>query len=265
MDTPAYSPDVHRALAKHLDDAMREGREVERLTVAYPNLNLGDAYLIEDEGVRLREARGERVIGLKMGLTSRAKREQMSLNAAIYGVLTDEMRVAGTFSLKGAIHPKIEPELAFRVAAPLSGKIDRAEALRAVDLVYPALEILDSRFVGFKYFSLPDVVADNCSSSRFVLGEGVAPPSDPDALAHLELRMEAEGAPVQAALASEVSGNPLQSIVELCQILAERGRALPAGSIVLAGAATQAVPLAKDMTVKLGIEHLGVMEVRVLE
>ncbi len=115
------------------------------------------------------------------------------------------------------------------------------------------MEILDSRFVGFKYFSLPDVVADNSSSWMFVMDEqGVSPATlTVEALATIELDMRVNGVTAQKASAAEISGNPLMSIVQLCQILHQRGKTLPAGSIVLAGAATQAVQLEKGMHVSL--------------
>src|SRR5262244_833720 len=110
--------DIER-LAGHLDDARRHGREVERLTLEAPDLDLAQAYRVMDAGIAMRLDQGEKVIGLKMGLTSEAKRRQMSLEAPIYGVLTDAMVVRGTFHLQGTLHPKIEPEIAFRFARGL--------------------------------------------------------------------------------------------------------------------------------------------------
>src|SRR5215831_10965385 len=220
--------DIER-LAGHLDDARRHGQEVERLTLEAPDLDLPQAYRVMDAGIALRVARGERVIGLKMGLTSEAKRRQMSLDAPIYGVLTDAMVVQGTFHLRGSLHPKIEPEIAFRFARGLQGSPDRAGVLAACSGVGPALEILDSRYRDFRYFSLPDVVADNASSSHVVLPERWVPVKDIDLL----------------------------SVVQLCALLDGRGRALPPRSVVLAGAATVAEQLQAGMEVRLDVERLG--------
>jgi 2-keto-4-pentenoate hydratase len=164
-------------LARHLDDARRQGREVERLTLQAPDLTLAQAYQVMDAGIALRTGRGERVVGLKMGLTSEAKRKQMDLDSPIYGVLTDRMVVEGTFRLAGSLHPKIEPEIAFRFDQGLRGRPDRGEVLALCSGVGPALEILDSRYRDFKYFSLPDVVADNASSSHLVLPARWVPPA----------------------------------------------------------------------------------------
>lgn len=249
-------------LALGLDSALREAREIERLTSKVPSLNLADAYRVQDELIRFRSERDEKYIGMKMGFTSQAKREQMGLHDPIYGILMDQMQVkGGVFHLKGTIHPKIEPEIAFFVRDELRGRVTADQALAACSGVCAAMEILDSRFLNFKYFSLPDVVADNCSSSHFVLSDTMHDPRKID-VGNLDMVMEINGQPAQSAKSSAISGHPVQSIVQLCEILDSRGLALPAGSIVLAGAATQAVMLEDGQRVKLTVEKLGTVEIR---
>lgn len=258
------SPSPHDTLARLLDDARLQAREVPPLTRQHPDLSLRDAYAIQAEGIRLRLARGERQVGLKMGLTSEAKRRQMNLDSPVYGVLTDRMEVPanGVFRLAGSLHPKIEPEIAFRISRELRGTITREQALEACASVFAAMEILDSRYVDFKYFSLPDVVADNSSSSMFVLGTQEHPPHGLD-LRSLQMVMEVNGERVQAARSDAISGDPVQSVVQLCALLAERGEALPAGSVVLAGAATAAHMLKAGDRVRLTVEGLGEVAVSV--
>jgi 2-oxo-3-hexenedioate decarboxylase len=255
---------LHAELARLLDEARLEAREIAPLTRQHPDLTLRDAYAIQAEGIRLRAARGERVVGLKMGLTSEAKRRQMNLDSPVYGVLTDRMRVPanGTLRLQGAIHPKIEPELAFRTSRELRGRITREQALDACASVFAAMEILDSRFRDFKYFSLPDVVADNSSSSLFVLATTERPPRELDLL-HLQLVMEVNGERVQAARSDAISGDPVLSLIQLCELLEQRGESLPAGSIVLAGAATAAHMLEAGDRVRLTVDGLGEVAVSV--
>jgi len=161
--------------ARELDEALLGRREIAPLTKSRGPFDLPDAYRVQERGIALRLGRGEKIVGYKMGLTSAAKRIQMSLDLPIYGVLTDEMRAGTALKAADGVHPKIEPEIAFVTSRDLSGRISRAQAYEALQGVAPALEVLDSRFVGFKYFSLPDVVADNCSSWRFVIG-AVQPP-----------------------------------------------------------------------------------------
>ena len=245
------------ALARELDEARLARREIPPLTKAHGDFDLAKAYDVQRAGLSLRLGRGERVIGFKMGLTSAAKRAQMNLGAPIYGYLSDAMQVRGSLRVGDGIHPKIEPEIAFLTARELRGAVTRDEALAACGQVMPALEILDSRFVGFKYFSLPDVVADNCSSFCFVLGEPMAPRE----LAGLRMTLRVDGNVVQEADSNAISGHPVESLVQLCAMLAAHGEVLPAGSIVLAGAATVAVPLQAGMRIELAVEHLGVVGV----
>jgi 2-oxo-3-hexenedioate decarboxylase len=251
-----------KALARRLDDARRGTREVERLTLEFPDLSLEQAYSVMDEGIALRGGRGERVVGLKMGLTSEAKRQQMGLGAPIYGVLTDVMRVEGTFRMAGTLHPKIEPEIAFHFARGLEGRPGRANVLAACTGVCAALEILDSRYRDFKYFSLPDVVADNASSSHFLLAEEWSPVAGL-CLADVEMAMSVDGAVRQRAKGSAISGDPVLSVVQLCELLAGRGRSLPPGSFVLAGAATVAEPLRPGQSVSLTVGALPSVRVRI--
>jgi len=252
----------HAALAQDLDLALREAREVGRLSTEHKDFTLSDAYQIQEAGIRLREARGEKRVGLKLGFTSEAKRQQMGLGLPIYGWITDRMRIlnGGGVPLKGSIHPKIEPEIAFITSRELRGRVSRDEALAACSGVCAAMEILDSRFVGFKYFSLEDVVADNCSSSMFVLSDDILRPDQID-LSDLEMVMEVNGVVSQSARSHAISGHPAQSLVQLCEMLDGHGLALPAGSIVMAGAATQAVALEPGMKVRARVEKLGEVSV----
>jgi 2-oxo-3-hexenedioate decarboxylase len=245
-------------LAIHLDHALLERREIERLTLNHPDLTLEDAYQIQEKGVQFRISRGERIVGYKMGLTSKAKQEQMNLRSPIYGVLTDRMQLnsGGCFSLKNSIHPKIEPEIAFLIDRDIHHPLNPTEAIEACSGVFAALEILDSRYMNFKYFSLPDVVADNSSSAYFILSEMKKPIQELD-LPQLDMVMKVNGEVAQRSLSNSISGNPIYSVVQLSEILYSRGRSIPAGSIVLAGAATQAVQLTSGDRVELIVDQLG--------
>lgn len=257
-------PEQINTLARQLDSVRLEKRSVERLTLEHPALSLEQAYAIQEAGIALRHARGERTVGLKMGLTSEAKRQQMGLDSPVFGELTDAMQVKdrGVFRLGGSIHPKIEPEIAFEIGRPLSGKVSLEEAAAACTRAFAAMEILDSRYRDFKYFSLPDVVADNSSSSHFVVAaEGR--PLQGLSLESLPIVMEVNGETKQTAVGSAISGHPLRSVVQLCELLAQRGRSLPAGSIVLAGAATVAEVLKPGDRVRTTIGGLGSVEVSV--
>lgn len=216
-----------------------------------------EAYEIQELQSKKQLANNEIQVGWKMGLTSEAKRRQMNLDSPLYGYLTDKMQIpdGGVFDLQGSIHPKIEPEIAFLINADLSGKITREQALNACGGVASALEILDSRYTEFKYFSMEDVIADNSSSSHFVVGSWVQDFKKIDLL-NLQMQMSVDGKVAQTGISKDISGDPLQSVVELCSLLAERGQTLKKGSIVLAGAATAAEMLKPGMKINLQVDSL---------
>lgn len=258
------------ALARILYEAKRDAKAVERLTLIAPSLTLDESYQVQDQGIVFRIFENERPIGFKMGFTSQAKREQMNLGSPIYGVLTDRMEIKSkegsqetpVYSLNDQIHPKIEPEIAFYVEKEMRFPITQEEALSSCSGVSAAMEILDSRFLHFKYFSLPDVVADNCSSSHFVLSKKAVNPLEVD-IGNLEMVMSINGQIAQTASSSAISGHPGNSLVQLCELLAKRGRSVPAGSIILAGAATQAVALEPGMKVQLTVQNLGEVSIEI--
>ncbi|HZM83356.1 MAG TPA: fumarylacetoacetate hydrolase family protein [Candidatus Limnocylindrales bacterium] len=214
---------------------------------AIPQLNLGDvqtAYEVQAELLARRIERGERLAGVKMGLTSKAKMAQVGVDQVIRGWLTDAMRVpdGGSVSLDRFIHPRIEPEVAFLV---------RDGAIAAVA---PALEIIDSRYADFK-FTLPDVIADNCSAAAYVIGPWSAMPSNVD---NVGVLLEVDGAVVQVGSTAAILGDPRRAFDQGATMVGE----LMDGWVFLAGAATAAVPLSPGSFVRAVVEGLGSASVR---
>jgi 2-oxo-3-hexenedioate decarboxylase len=253
-------------IAKTLHDARLSSRSLPQFSKDLPDFPRADAYSIQEEGIRLRKTAGEKVIGLKMGLTSEGKRKQMNLDAPLYGVLTDKMKVenGGTFHLKGSIHPKIEPEVAFFIKSELKGSVSREDVLNATESVCAALEILDSRYDGFKYFSMEDVISDNSSSSHYILGPKFTDFRKID-LRNLGMRMLVNGETKMEGNSREISDDPVVSVIQLAELLALRGQSIPAGTFVLAGAATAAIALEPGMTVSLEVESLPHLSVLIKE
>lgn len=212
------------------------------------------AYQIQKMGVDHRVQRSELRIGYKMGLTSEGKRKQMNLDSPLYGELTNKMQLvhSSIFSIDSLIHPKIEPEIAFKVNKTINGPISWQEAVDSISHFCATMEILDSRYDQFKYFSMEDVIADNSSSSHFVCGPWVEFKS-PEQLKNLRLEMYVNDTLVQAGDAKEISGDPILSLVQLCGLLSDNNRKLEAGSLVLAGAATAAVEMKDNQKVELKI------------
>ena len=251
-------------IAITLHEARLNARPITQLSKQNITLTRAEAYQVQEAGMSLRESSGEKRVGLKMGLTSEGKRKQMNLDSPLYGELTDRMKIdsIGRVDLSGSIHSKIEPEIAFMTGFDLEGDVSREQVINATQAVCACLEILDSRYDQFKYFSMEDVIADNSSSSHFVTGPWVNDFKNID-LRNLNMKMSVNGELVHQALSSEISGDPVVSVIELCRLLKLQGRKLPAGSIVLAGAATAAVPLHQGMIVKLEIDSLPELQVGV--
>ncbi len=253
------------SLAARLDDATLQAHRVPMLSASGETFSEDEAYRIQRAGVARRESRGERLVGMKMGLTSRAKIKQMGVAMPIYGHLTDAMVVAdgGSLSLARLSHPRVEPEVAFILGRDLQGAVTPQQAWEAVAWVCPALEILDSRYENFK-FNLVDVIADNASSSHFVVGTGV-PARDGVPLECAGLVMEIDGAVVQTGSTAAVYDHPVRSLMLQAAMLARHGGALRAGQVVLTGGATEAVPLSPGRWVRVTVEGLGEASFRTTE
>lgn len=248
------------ALAALVDDAAREAREIDQLSLTHP-LTVEQAYAIQQAAIERRLRRGEVRVGLKMGLTSRAKMIQVGVDEVIWGRLTDAMRLEdnGVLAMERYVHPRIEPEIAFLLKAPLSGDISPAEAMVAVAAVAPAMEVIDSRYRNFK-FSLTDVIADNASSSSFVIGAWNDPGID---LANLGMVLEIDGRPRQIGSSAAILGHPARALAAASRLAARAGETLQAGWIVMAGAATEAVALQPGMHIRNVVEHLGAVSLTV--
>ncbi|PVX73210.1 2-keto-4-pentenoate hydratase [Paraburkholderia unamae] len=245
---------LNQQIAVQLDDAARHAHEVEQFD---PNgaLSLDDAYAIQRASIARRLARGERRVGVKMGFTSRAKMVQMGLSDVIWGRLTSAMQVEENTAISHAnyVHPRVEPEIAFILKRGLNGDETGPAALAAVEAIAPALEIIDSRYRDFR-FSLPEVIADNASSSGFVIGAWCDPRTD---FSNLGLVLSIDGRPVQVGSTAALLGHPLRSLVAAARLAAAAGEPLQAGDVVMAGGATSAEWLRPGQYVSVEMERLG--------
>lgn len=250
------------SFAQTLDDAARYARELSQIDPD-SKLTMEDAYAIQKRSIGLRLERGESRVGVKMGFTSRAKMIQMGLSDLVWGRLTDRMQEeeGGNVEFGRYVHPRVEPEIAFLLKKPLAGLVTPAAALAAVEAIAPALEIIDSRYKDFK-FTLPEVVADNCSSSGFVVGPWCDPRTD---FSNLGLVMSIDGRPVQIGSTASLLGHPLRSLVAAARVSAAAGEPLQAGWIVMAGGATPAEWIRPGQYVSLEMQHLATTSFHVKE
>ncbi|WP_321393600.1 2-keto-4-pentenoate hydratase [Emcibacter sp.] len=243
------------AVARIVDDAARTATAIPQLSETGHDLTLEQAYEVQALSLQRRYDRGEVQVGVKMGFTSRAKMIQMGLDEMIWGRLTDVMLVedGGEIDLAHYVHPRVEPEVCFLLKEPLEGIVSPARALQAVGAVAPALEIIDSRYENFK-FNLPDVVADNSSTSSYVLGSWCSPDMD---FSNLGMAMCFDGKPVQMGSTAAILGNPARALAGASKLVAEAGGRLEAGWVVMAGGATAAEALKPGMNVRLEAEKMG--------
>ncbi|WP_207841219.1 2-keto-4-pentenoate hydratase [Williamsia soli] len=186
----------------------------------------------------------------------------MGVATPVVGFLTDTMMVdpeSAQNELRQWTQPKIEPEIAFTTAHPIDEPISLDDVTRFVETVCVAAEIVDSRYTGYRS-GLADVIGDNTSAAGVVLGTPYRL-GDVGDLATLRCSVKVNGAVVHQAHGSAIFGNPLRSLVLLSEHLARCGDVLPAGSVVLAGAVTDAVPLEPTCQYRLSIDGLGEVSV----
>jgi 2-oxo-3-hexenedioate decarboxylase len=253
-------------LAEHLENAELNCIEVTKITDDYPDITWDEALDVQWEIRRRKEARGNKVVGLKMGLTSMAKMRQMGVETPCYGFLADYFSVpdGGEIKISELIHPKVEAEVAFVTKKELSGPgCHIGDVLAATDFIVPAVEIIDSRYKDFK-FDLKSVIADNSSSSRFVTGGRMRPVEDLD-LQTLGVVMEINGEVVELGAGAAILGHPAAAVAMLANMLAERGEVIPAGSFIMAGAITAATAVKAGDNVTVRYQDLGTLSMRFVD
>ncbi|PRB75015.1 2-oxo-3-hexenedioate decarboxylase [Pseudomonas sp. MYb185] len=251
------------ALAEHIEAAELEAFEIPKVTGQYPDMTFADAYDVQWEIRRRKEARGNKTIGLKMGLTSWAKMAQMGVEVPIYGFLSDYFSVpdGGVVDTSKLIHPKIEAEIAFVTKAPLKGPgCHIGDVLAATDFIIPAVEVIDSRYQNFQ-FDMISVVADNASSTRFITGGQMANAADVD-LRTLGVVVERNGEIVEVGAGAAVLGHPASSVAMLANLLAERDQYIPAGTFIMTGGITAAIAVKPGDNITVRYQGLGSISAR---
>lgn len=251
------------ALAAHLESAELEARDVTKITDDYPAMDWADAYDIQDEIRRRKEARGHRTVGLKAGLTSFAKMKQMGVDTPCFGFVSDYMARpdGGEIRMDELIHPKVEAEICLVTKAPLKGPGCHVGAvLAATDFVVPAVEIIDSRYRDFK-FDLKSVIADNTSASRFVVGGRARRVDDLD-LRTLGVVLEKNGRIVAMAAGAAVLGHPAAAVAMMANHLGARGQEIPAGSFIVTGGVTEAIAVSAGDAISVRFQNLGTVSMR---
>ena len=224
-------------LAIHLETAELEARDVLKITDEYPQMDWEDAYAIQDAIRARKEARGNKTVGLKAGLTSFAKMKQMGVDVPVFGFVSDYMSCpdGGEIKTSELIHPKVEAEICVVTKAPLKGPGCHVGAvMAAIDFVLPAVEIIDSR-------------------SRYV--------EELD-LRTLGVVLEKNGQVVAMAAGAAVLGHPAAAIAMMANHLGARGQEIPAGTFIMTGGVTEAIPVAAGDSVNVRFQDLGSVSMR---
>jgi 2-oxo-3-hexenedioate decarboxylase len=235
--------EILKQITDYLVAAEVEKREVVKVTTNIkPDLTVEEAYQVQELLVQQKMDEGRKIVGPKMGLTSKAKWDQMGVSEPIYGYVFDYMLVDSGGVVPFQIHPKVEAEIAFLIGEDIEGPgVTGAQVLAKTEYVLPALEIIDSRYENFN-FTLTDVIADNASTSRVVFGNTLKKPS--------ELELELVGATLsingqlkELGAGAAVLGHPANAIAVLANMLARKGQKIKKGDLIMSGALTSAVLL----------------------
>ncbi|MFC7435914.1 2-oxo-hept-4-ene-1,7-dioate hydratase [Hydrogenophaga bisanensis] len=243
-------------LAAELQRSQQTRTQVEHFSKRHPGMTIEDGYRIGRAWVELEKAAGKKVIGHKIGLTSRAMQISSQIDEPDYGTLLDDMLYVANagevleIPVKNFIAPRVEVELAFVLKAPLAGpNVTVEDVLAATDYITPAIEIIDARIEQFDRHTkmmrkVFDTISDNAANAGIVIGAGdpafkADPRSTNRPWCGAILRLN--GAVEETGLAAGVQGDPAIGIAWLANKLAPWGETLQAGEIVLAGSFTRPV------------------------
>jgi 2-keto-4-pentenoate hydratase len=250
--------------ARSLRDATRTGECVAPLRLTWPDITADDAYAIQQINVHWQLASHRRIVGCKIGLTAKAVQAQLGVDQPDFGMLLDDMSYGDGESIPFAKlqQPKVEAEIAFVLGRDLDApNPSHAEVMQAIDHALPALEIVGSRVANWN-IRFVDTVADNASSSAFVLG------TTPRSVSSLDLRlcgmvMHRRGEPVSTGAGAACLGNPINAVVWLARTMASRGQPLRAGQVVLSGALGPMVPIQPGDAFDAKIHGLGSVKIHI--
>lgn len=229
-----------KSIVDTLYDAQLGVYDISKVTDTHGAFDIPEAYRLQEELVEKFMTDGRRIIGYKLGLTSREKMMQMGVESPIHGVLFDDMYLEdGAIHYDRLIHPKAEPEVAVKFIEDVLPGASDDELKAAIGFIAPAIDIIDSRFKDFK-FTMADVVADNCSAAQFAVGEWIPYNPDETDIDNIKAALYIGDECASEGISSAVLGSPVTALMEFKDSLAGSGIAIKRGQIVLTGAITAA-------------------------
>jgi 2-keto-4-pentenoate hydratase len=251
------------SISRDLYRAERDRRTLRPITETYPEIDIDTAYKIQLGLIQLKDADGEKIVGKKIGLTSKAMQKMLNVDQPDYGHIFDKMVLQDgvVFRVAELIQPKIEPEIAFILDREIKGPgVTPMQVLAATRFVVPALEIIDSRIEGWK-IKLCDTIADNASSARVVLGSSPKRVDERD-LKLVGMILEKNGDIVQTGAGGAVLGHPAVAVAWLANAVGRFGVSLNAGDIIMPGALCGAVDVGAGDLLQASFDGLGTVSVR---
>jgi 2-oxo-hept-3-ene-1,7-dioate hydratase len=256
--------DAIMTAARALDEAERTRQQIRMLTLQHPGMDMADAYAIQKAWLELKLSRGRRIVGHKIGFTSKAMQTAVGINEPDSGFLLDDMvfRDGGEIAADRFIGARVEAELAFILARALTGpNCTIYDVLSATDFVTPALEILDTRVFRVdpdtgKTRTVRDTISDNAADAGIVLGGRPFRPLDVD-LRWIGAICAKNGQIEETGLAAGVLNHPATGVAWLANRMAANGEALQAGQIVLAGSFIRPIEVGEGETISADYGAFG--------
>ncbi|MEM9014781.1 MAG: fumarylacetoacetate hydrolase family protein [Pseudomonadota bacterium] len=251
------------ALGEELHQALLSRKTIAPLTERYSELTVDDSYAISRAFLERRlAASGERLVGKKIGVTSKPVQDMLNVHQPDFGFLTDAMFVKnGDIEMDGLIQPRAEAEIAFRLKKALKGPgVTPEMVIDATQSVIPCFEIVDSRIADWR-IKIQDTVADNASCGVFALGDHEVDPRDLD-LPALKVVVKKNGEFLSEGFGAAVQGAPQAAVAWLANTLGGYGIPFEAGEIILSGSLVPLEPVAAGDEMSMSIDGLGDCAVR---
>ena len=249
--------------AQALYRAEKDHSALRPFTEKYPKIDTDEAYKIQLALIEMKKADGAKVVGKKIGLTSKAMQKMLNVDQPDYGHILDNMVLqdGAVFRVNELMQPKIEAEIAFIIDREIKGPgVTPMQVMAATRFVVPALEIIDSRIEGWK-IKLCDTIADNASSARVVLGSSPKRVDERD-LKLVGMILEKNGDIVQTGAGGAVLGHPAVAVAWLANAVAKFGVSLTPGDIIMPGALSAAVDVVAGDLMQASYDGLGTVSVR---
>ena len=245
-------------ISQELYTALVDKKTLIPITTEFPNFSIDDAYEVSKQFLAKRINNGEKVIGKKIGVTSKVVQEMLGVHQPDFGFLTDAMQVqnGSQVDLASLIQPRAEAEIAFILSESLNGpRITRDDVISATSAIVPCFEIVDSRINNWE-IKIQDTIADNASCGIFCLSDTYVDPKKFD-LALLEATVFKNGNQISSGLGSAVQGHPAEAVAWLANTLGNYGISLDEGDIILSGSLVPLEPIISGDQFSMEIAGIG--------